>query len=118
VGFQPSYGKGTHSLWAGSRDTLRKITTWYTYHLKYFYSVYIIYKFGRGPYTTTWWAAGRVLQHGEPRAVYYNMVSRELKSYDPVDVLFGVNKKKFKRMLIIHVKLNDKETVDFDGSFL
>jgi len=39
------------------------------------------------------------------------MVSRGLKSYDSVDVLFGVNEKKFKSMLIVHVKLNDKKMV-------
>jgi hypothetical protein len=46
-----------------------------------------------------------------PRAAYYNLVGRGLKSHDPVAVLFGVNEKKFKRMLLFHIKLNDKKTV-------
>jgi hypothetical protein len=51
-----------------------------------------------------------------PRAAYYSMVGRGLQSHDPLGVLFGVNEKKFKRILIVRIKLNDKKIVDFDGS--
>jgi hypothetical protein len=41
------------------------------------------------------------------------MVGRGLKSYDPVDVLFGVNENKFKRMLMVHIKLNARKLFRF-----
>jgi hypothetical protein len=51
-----------------------------------------------------------------PLAAYYNLVGRVLKSHYPVDVVFGVNEEKFKRILIVRIKLNDNKSVDFNGS--
>ena len=62
MGLQPFYGKGSHPvLWAGSRAARGKITVSGVPNCQNYFemsTVYTVYKCGRGPHKTTWWAAG------------------------------------------------------------